>query len=254
MKLIRALGVAAVATVGVVAMFPSQASAGPAYSCRKDKQLDVAMQFAVTEQAAGKIHVSAYGGSDKSTVVTPHEWRVYNAAGAKIDYFTKALMVWVSMNMFKETNIDGLEPGGTYTVELASKDFCNNVKTVRKTVTMPAAGGDAQSPELSDPGLVSIGMSSYTNVLNFNTEDESGTRQVSVFVSGNKIADYVYANGVSVRWWTNDYPDDNSQSTLEGPYYYVPIPDQYKGQTHQVEVVVTDVNGNQSTTSANLGL
>ena len=119
---------------------------------------------------------------------------------------------------------------------------------------MPAAGGDAQSPELSDPGLVSIGMSSYTNVLNFNTEDESGTRQVSVFVSGNKIADYVYANGVSVRWWTNDYPDDNSQSTLEGPYYYVPLPDQYQGQTPQVEVVVTDVTGTQSTTSANLGL
>ena len=252
MKVTRSVGIAAVA-LGVATMFPSQASAGPSYSCKRDKQLDVAMQFAVTEQAAGKIHVSAYGGSDKSTVVTPAEWRVYNATGTKIDYFPKALMIWVSMNMFKETNIDGLEPGATYTVELASKDFCNNVKTVRKTITMPPAGNDAQAPELSAPGLVAIGMAGSTNVLNFTTDDDSGTGQVSVFISGDKIAEFVYDNGVNVRWWTNDYPDDNSQSTLEGPNYYVAIPDQYKGQAHDVEVVVTDVNGNQSTSNAVLG-
>ena len=254
MKLTRTLGIAAVALAGALAMFPSEAAAAPSYSCKRDKQLDVAMQFAITEQAAGRVHVSAYGGSDKSTVVAPSEWRVYNAAGTKIDHFPKALTIWVSMNMFKETNIDGLEPGATYTIELASKDFCNNVKTVRKTITMPAADGESVAPELSAPGLVSIGLTSFTNVLNFSTEDESGTRQVSVVISGNMIADWVYANGVSVRWWTNDYPDDNSQSVLEGPQYYVAIPDQYKGQAHQVEVVVTDVNGNQSTTSAMLGL
>jgi|KBSMisStaDraftv2_1062788.scaffolds.fasta_scaffold120617_3 hypothetical protein len=253
MKLTRALGVAAIATIGVAAMFPTQASAGPSYSCKRDKQLDTAMQFAITEQAAGKLHVSAYGGSDKSTVVTPSEWRIYNAAGAKIDYFPKALMIWVSMNMFKETNIDGLEPGATYTVELVSKDFCNNAKSVSKTVTMPLSGNDAQPPDLSAPGLVAIGMAGSTNVLNFTTDDDSGTGQVSVFISGDKIADYVYENNVNVRWWTNDYPDDNSQSTLEGPNYYIAIPDKYKGGAHDVEVVVTDVNGNQSTTNAILG-
>ena len=75
-----------------------------------------------------------------------------------------------------------------------------------------------------------------------------------MFIAGNKIADFVYANGVNVRWWTNDYPDDNTQSTLEGPYYYLAIPDIYKGQAAQVDVVVIDVNGNQSTSSAVLGL
>ena len=171
MKLTGTLGVAAVALAGVFAMWPSQAFA--AYSCKRDKQLDVAMQFAVDVQGPGRVQVSAYGRSDKSTVVVPSEWRVYNAAGAKIDYFPKALVVFVSMNMFRETNIDGLEPGATYTIELASRDFCNNAKTVREAVTMPAAGTDAEAPELSEPGLVQIGLQSFTNVLNFLTEDES---------------------------------------------------------------------------------
>ena len=253
MKVTRTLGIAA-ALAGAFAMFPYEAAAAPAYSCKRDKQLDVAMQFAVTEQSAGRVHVSAYGGSDKSTVVAPSEWRVYNAAGQKVDFFPKSIVVFVSMNMFKETNIDGLEPGATYTIELASKDFCNNSKVSRKTITMPAAGDDADAPELSSPDLVAVGLQTFTNLINFTTEDQSGVRQVSVYVSGNKIADYVYANGVNVRWWTNEYPDDNTQSTLEGPNYYVAYPDAYRGQGHQVDVVVTDVNGNQATTSAMLGL
>jgi hypothetical protein len=45
-----------------------------------------------------------------------------------------------------------------------------------------------------------------------------------------------------------------SQSTLEGPNYYVAYSSTYRGQYGLVEVVVEDFRGNRTTTSAQLGL
>jgi hypothetical protein len=248
-KLAASLVVSAIA----FAWFASPASAG-SYNCKADRKLDVPMQFTPLVDGDGRVHVSAFGGSDKSRYVAPSAWRVYNAANAQIDYFPKGMVVFVSMDMFKETNIDGLQPGGTYTIELDSVDFCNNVGVVKKSITMPSGTRESTPPVLSTPALVQVGLQSFVTELQFSVTDDSGVQQVSVFVNGAMIASYTYDNGVSLRWWTDYYPYDNTLSTLEGPNYYVAYPDAYRGHSAQVDVVVTDVYGNQSTKSALLNL
>jgi hypothetical protein len=84
--------------------------------------------------------------------------------------------------------------------------------------------------------------------------DDTGVARVAVLVNGDNVATYTYANGTNVRWWTDDYPADDVLSTLEGPNYYIAYPDMYRGHSALVDVVVTDVYGNQSTQSALLGL
>jgi hypothetical protein len=248
------LAMTLVGTAVALALVSSQAMAAGSYSCKGDRKLDVPMQFVPVVDGDGRVHVSAFGGSDKSRYVAPSAWRVYNAANTQIDYFPKGMVVFVSMDMFKETNIDGLQPGQTYLIELDSVDSCNNVGIVKKTFTMPSGARESTLPVLSTPGLARVGLQSFANVLRFSVTDDSGVQRVSVFVDGNQIADYVYGNGVNVRWWTDDYPYDNAQSTLEGPYYYVAYPETFRGRSALVQVVVTDLYGNQATKSVILSL
>src|SRR5262249_25456629 len=159
------------------------------------------MQFTALVEGDGRLHVSAFGGSDKSKYVAPSVWRIYDAANVPIDYFPKGMIVFVSMDMFKETNIDGLQPGATYTIELDSVDFCNNVGIVTKSVTMPSGTRETNPPVLTAPELIQVGLQSFVNELHFSVTDDSAVKRVSVLVNGNKIADYAYANGTNVRWW-----------------------------------------------------
>jgi hypothetical protein len=230
------------------------ASAAAAYNCKSDRKLDAPMQFTAVVDGDGRVHVSAFGGSDKSRYVAPSTWRVYSAANALIDYFPKSMVVFASMDMFKETNIDGLQPGSSYTIELTSVDFCNNPGVVRKTMTLPPGYPEPTLPVLSAPTVAQVGLQSFGRVIQFSVTDDSGVQAVSVLVNGHEIASFVYGNGLSVRWWTDYYPYDNVLSTLEGPNYYVAYPDMYRGYSALVDVVVTDLHGNQATTSALLGL
>src|SRR4051794_39670889 len=92
--------VSLLALVALVAFASPAAAAKPAAggntSCKGDKGLDVPMQFVVQVQSGGRVHVSAFGGSDKSGLVSPEHWRIYNASGALIDYFPRTNLVFVS--------------------------------------------------------------------------------------------------------------------------------------------------------------
>lgn len=253
MKRLAKLGIWLAIAALISVTNPSPADA--AYNCKGDKGLDVPMQFVVDVQGAGRVHVSAYGGSDKSGYVVPSLWRLYDSAGHVVDSFPKALVVFVSKNMLKETNLDGLVPGQSYTLELTSLDWCNKAGVVRKSVTMPAASGEANPPELSTPTTVMVGLQSgQFKEAQFSLTDDEGIQQVTVTINGATIQEYTYANGVTVRWWCDDYPLDNTQSVLEGPYYYVSYPDAYKGTYSYVEVVAVDINGNVSRQGEWLGL
>jgi hypothetical protein len=254
----RTLTISAVAlTVGIVA-FSLPATAAPpsksgSYSCKGDKQLDVPMQFAATVESAGRVHVSAFGGSDKSGVVSPVNWRVYNASGALIDYFPRTNLAFVSPDMLKETNLEGLIPGASYTIELTSQDFCAHLGTVRNSVTMHPAIPETNPPVVSTPTLVQVGLQTgeFTQ-LQFAVTDDTGVQDVALYINGTKVAEYEYFDGVSIRWWCDPYPADAVLSVLEGPNYYVNYPTTYKGSYASVEVVVVDLFGNRSTSSAQL--
>ena len=116
----------------ILGMVSTAAFAGPTYNCKPDKKLDVAMQFVVDVQSAARVHVSAYGGSDRSNYVVPYYWRIYDSQGKRIEQFPRVPLVFVSLNMLSETNVEGLGPRESYTIELTSKDFCNNVGVAGK--------------------------------------------------------------------------------------------------------------------------
>jgi hypothetical protein len=61
---------------------------------------------------AGRVHVSAYGGSDKSRYVAPSAWRLFNAANLhRIDYFPKGHDRVRLDGHVQETRIDGPAAG-----------------------------------------------------------------------------------------------------------------------------------------------
>src|SRR4051812_37476796 len=120
---IRLRAVTAVCSV-IVAGAASTAFAGPSYSCKGDKRLDASMQFDATVEGS-RVHVSAFGGADKSNWVVPSVWRLYTASGTLIDYFPKTTLVFVSESMLANANLEGLV-AGAYVIELTSVDFCNN--------------------------------------------------------------------------------------------------------------------------------
>jgi hypothetical protein len=247
------MGFSIAAAVLVSVTYSSPAHA--AYNCKGDKGLDVPMKFVAEVHGAGRLHVSAYGGSDRSGYVVPSVWRLYDSGGRQVDYFPKALVVFVSKNMLKETNLDGLVPGQSYTIELTSLDWCNRAGVSRQSVTMPAASGDANQPALSAPGAVAVGLQSgQFKQIQFSVTDDAGIQSVVVSVGGTAISQYMYGNNVTVRWWCDNYPLDGAQSVLEGPYYYVSYPDAYKSTYSYVEVVAVDVSGNESRQGAWLGL
>ncbi len=213
------------------------------------------MQFVADVQSAARVHVSAYGGADKSGYVVPSLWRLYDSAGRQVDSFPKSLVVFVSKNMLKETNLEGLIPGKSYTIELTSLDWCNNAAVVRKAVTLPLASTESNPPDLSTPTTVMVGLqSAQFKQVQFSVTDDAGIQRVTVTINGATVQEQAYGDGVTIRWWCDNYPFDAAQSALEGPYYYVSYPDTYKGTFAYVEVVVVDINGNESRQGDWLGL
>lgn len=228
---------------------------GGSTSCRRDKAVDVPIQVAVDVQSASRVHLSGYGGSDNSGVLYPTTWTLFDATGRQLDNFPKSLPVWTSSAMMKEANLEGLAPGASYTVALSSQDWCGNVGVVKKSLTMPSPDPEGNVPDLSNPSTVQTGLMGYlfTQIF-FSVTDDSGLRSVTVSIDGTVVSAFEYGSGASFRWWFDDYPFDDTKSTLEGPNYYVTIPDSFKGGLHNVEVVVVDVYGNRTVESAVLAL
>jgi len=251
MLLCRSLVVAFIVTI-VSAFLPGTAAAA---SCNGDRKLDVPMQFRVTIVGAGRVHVSAFGGSDKSGWVIPvayKGWRLYDASGREVDYFTRADLGFASKDMLKETNLDGLVPGASYTIELMSQDYCNNKGTFRQAVTMPAAAPETNSPAVSTPDIIQVGFMSANPALQFSATDDTGIARVAIYINGALAKEYRYADGVGFRWWCDPYTLDGVQSTLEGPNFYWSYPTQYRNTVALVDVVVEDLFGNHTTSSAQL--
>jgi hypothetical protein len=242
-----------VALVGLLATFSSRAYAGPANNCKSDKRLDVPMQFAVDVQSGARVHVSGYGGSDRTNYVVPYYWRVYNSQGRQVDSFPRTPLVFVSPNMLRETNIEGLVPGESYTFELTSRDSCNNVGVVRKAITMPALFDDPNPPDVTTPVTVMVGLQAgESKRVQFAVTDDTGVREVTMLINGTVVSNQKY--GVTFRWWCDDYPDDDVLSGLEGPNYYLAYPATYAGTYSVVEIVVVDAAGNTTTKSVVLFL
>jgi hypothetical protein len=238
---------------GSLAILPSTATAA---SCNGDRKLDVPMQFRATVLGGGRVHVSAFGGSDKSGWVIPVAvggWRLYDAAGRQIDYFSRADLGFASNDMLKETNIDGLVPGASYTIAFTSQDYCANQGTFRQSVIMPPALSEYNSPVVSTPDIVQVGFLSANPALHFSAMDDTGIARVSIFINGVLAKEYRYGDGVSFRWWCDEYPVDAVQSTLEGPNFFWKYPTTYSGAA-TVDVVVEDLLGNQTVSSAQLSL
>ena len=244
---------AAIIFTGFFAFIPQSADAA---SCNGDRKLDVPMQFNVTVQGAGRVHVSAYGGADKSGWVIPVAyggWRLYDANGQEVDFFTRADLGFASKDMLKETNIEGLVPGASYTIQLTSQDFCNNKGTFRRTVTMPDAAPESNAPAVSTPDIVQVGFMSANSRLHFSATDDTGIARISIFINGALAKEYRYSDGTAYRWWCDVYPVDGVQSTLEGPNFYWAYPSTYRGAA-TVDIVVEDLLGNQTVRTAQLSL
>jgi hypothetical protein len=227
------------------------------YNCRSDKRFDVPMQFTATLQSAGHIHLSVYGGSDKSGWFAPYysgAWRTYTAAGKEITRFSSSTMLFVSTDMLKETNLEGLIPG-SYVIELVSQDLCGNLGTFRRSVTVPQAVVESNPPVISALDIVQFGaLGASANQLHFSAADDTAIKHATVSINGNLIAEYKYFDGVGYRWWTEYFPDDNGLSVYEGPNWYIAYPQAYIGQYVVVEIIVEDMFGNQSRQSAQLYL
>lgn len=249
----RSLALALILT-GAHVLIPRTADAA---SCNGDRKLDVPMRFNVDIQSASRVHVSAFGGSDKSGWVIPVAyggWRLYDASGQQVDFFTRADLGFASKDMLKETNIEGLVPGASYTIELISQDYCNNKGVFRQAVTMPSATAESNAPSVSALSLVQVGFMTGSSALRFSATDDSGIERVSIFINGVLAKEYRYADGVSFRWWCDEYPVDGVQSTLEGPNFYWKYPSSTYAGAATVDVVVEDVLGNQTVSSAQLYL
>lgn len=92
------------------------------------------------------------------------------------------------------------------------------------------ANSEVNAPDLSTPTLAVVGGFGFSStVLSFSVTDDSGIQDLEIYINGTKVAEFHYCDGVSVRWWADNYPDDGVQSTLEGPIYYVSYPSSYKG-------------------------
>jgi hypothetical protein len=240
----------------VLLTLPSQALArGGSYNCKGDKAVDVPMQMNAVVESAGRVHLYASGGSDKSGLLQPWTWNLYDGSGRKVDYFPKADLGFASPNMLKDTSLEGLIPGLSYTLELISRDFCGNQASQKKTVAMPYTGPEVISPVLSPTDLVQVGFGTTSfKYLHFSVTDNTGVQDVATYINGIKVSESKYYDGVSFRWWCDNYPDDGVQTTLEGPNYYIYYPDSFRGQPGSVDVVITDVYGNTTMTSAVLWL
>jgi hypothetical protein len=209
------------------------------------------MQFS-TGIEGSRVLMSAFGGADKTGWVAPSVWRLFDQSGKQVDYFPKGgVLVFVSQDMLKEANLEGLIAGRTYTIELTSIDFCNNTGKTKASVTLPTPDPETNPPNLSNPSVATIGLQTgQFRQLTFSVTDDTGIQDIAVYINGTKIQDYTYYNGANFRWWFDDYPADDTQSVLEGPNYYVNYPTSYQGQYVLVEVDAVDLVGNVTRTSA----
>jgi hypothetical protein len=173
--------------------------------------------------------------------------------GAK-SIFTRADLGFASKDMLKETNIEGLVPGATYTIQLTSQDFCNNKGTSRRTITMPDAAPEFNGPAVSIPDIVQVGFMGANPALHFSATDDTGVAGVRIYINGALAKEYRYSDDTGFRWWCDVYPVDGVQSTLEGPNFYWTYPSTYRGAAGPVDVVVEDLLGNQTVSSAQLYL
>ena len=243
-----------VSVLALVVTFSTQAYAGP-YNCRKDKVLDSPIQFGLTIQGE-RVRLTTYGGSDRSQVVVLYQWRILDQQNRQLDYFPKGILTFgVSYNMLRETNLEGLVPGTVYGIELISQDGCGNSGTSRQTVLIPGGNVENNPPVVSVPTIVYTGALGFVFPnIHFTASDDSGIREATVYVNGAPVKTYRYYDGVNFRWWTENYPADGVQSTLEGPFFTTTYPDAYRGQYALVEIEVVDSFGNTTTTSAWMGL
>jgi hypothetical protein len=231
-----------------------------AASCKGDRKVDSPMQFSVVAESAGRVHLSAFGGSDRSGWIDVGTlgmgaWTIFDGSGRKLDLFLPSPLVFASLHMLWETNLEGLIPGASYTIQLASMDACSNLAYVRQSITMPESTPENVSPLASTPEIVWTGfLGSSSTVLHFSATDDTGIQRVAIYFNGSLLKEYHYFDNVAFRWWADPYDGDVSQSTLEGPNYYVSYPDTFRGQSGLVEVVVEDFFGNTTTSSAELGL
>lgn len=245
---------------GAIIILPVSAAAAPKtsnYSCKSDKVVDAPMQFVLdtTQMTAAHLHASAFGGADRSGVIKPTAWTLYDAANRQLDFFPQSVLAWTSSNMLKNVNLEGLVPGASYTLALTSQDWCGNLGVYRLSLTMPLTNAEATPPRVSDPTTVGVGLIGYsTRVINLAATDDTGVASVTVLIDGTVVSSFAYGDGTRFRWWFDDYPDDGTKSALEGPWYYVSYPDSYRGASHFVSVEVEDIYGNRTVTTAMLPL
>ena len=173
--------VTSVAGLAVVLVASStQAFAGPSYSCKGDKRLDVPMQFAVSVQGS-RVHLSASGGSDKSGWVVPSVWRL---SDDRIGQASRLLpqgtaRVRVRRRCLREANLEGLVPGVPYTIELTSVDFLQQSRSLPRQSAKSSTSHrpEPSAPNLSTPTRVLIGLQTgQFGQIQFSVTDDSGIR------------------------------------------------------------------------------
>jgi hypothetical protein len=172
----------------------------PSYaaSCKGDRKLDIPMQFNVITESAGRIHLSAFGGADKSGWVDigalgHRAWTIFDATGKELDFFLPSPLVFASTQMLKETNLEGLMPGASYKIRLASMDGCGNMGYVTQLVRMPESTPESVVPVVSSPELVSTGaLGSSSTVLHFSATDDTGIKRVEIYFNGSLMQEYRY--------------------------------------------------------------
>ena len=233
----------------------SPAMARPAYSCKRDKVVDVPMQFTATV-VGGRVELSASGGSDKSGWIAPSNngaWKVFDATGIQVTRFTDSLMTFAASDVMKEANLEGLLPG-TYNVVFTTIDLCGNQGTSQRSVTVGASAYESTPPVIADLQLLTLsymGATAYS--VYFTASDNSGIRRVRVEADGSVLADYNYFNGTSYRWWTEFFPGDSTMTAFEGPTFQVGYDSAHKGKCG-VRVIAEDVSGNEVIANADFCL
>jgi hypothetical protein len=238
-----------------IVLLASSARSSYAGSCKGDKKLDTPMKPTVTTQSAARVHLTATAGYDRTGGVVPIGWRLYDGSGTVLDYFPTTDLGFAWNSMLGETNLEGLTPQASYSIELVSRDVCGNTGTARQAFKLPAAASEIIAPSVSSPTTVLAGYGPWMfNYLYVTATDATGLQSLSVSINGTVIREYDYSNDTEFHWWCDDFPQDGVQSVYESPSYYINYPETYKGQYVLVEVVAVDTLGNRSVASSMLSL
>jgi hypothetical protein len=157
-----------------LALSPSaRAAKAASYNCKSDRQLDIPMDFSSTLETPGRLHLSGFGGADKSNYVAPNiigAWRIYDAAGKQVTQYTDTMLLFASAQQLMEAYVEGLTPG-SYAVDLTSSDLCGNQGHTRRTLAVPAPGFEPNMPRISGPRVMQVSSLGATAwVLNFSAQ------------------------------------------------------------------------------------